>query len=239
MLPVPAWSLILFVLFHFQNEVNSVVPLDSASTPSTVVVLDLDPSCNSGFRGRIRQRARRGEEAAGGLPGPLLSRGAALLGALRGSVIATVLGAQESTMHPGCRMKPEPCPMPMQLRPWPALLSLPVVSSRHASSCFSSEGIFLSASANRVGLQCTGCSQLSPAHSQRQHLMGFMVPNGPQHCQAQEGEARFSEPLCAVIQVAHCKTYFGRWNRGAEISLNVPTKLAWRRRLLRHPTEAA
>ena len=92
------------------------VPLDSASTRSTVVILDMGPSWASGFRGRIRQRAREGGSSWGSLPSPFLSssheshQGAAL-GALRGSVTATVLGAQESTVCISWlqRMKPEHC----------------------------------------------------------------------------------------------------------------------------------
>lgn len=155
-------------LFCFISKMRLTVfvPLDSASTRSTVVVLDLDPSCNSGFRGRIRQRASVGGSSWGSLPGPLLSRGAALP------------GGSERQCNSDCpwspgehyaswlqRMKPEPCPR----CPWCAL-GLPCSHSccfPLASHCHlvSQVRIFLSASANRVGLQCTGCSQLSPQHT--------------------------------------------------------------------------
>lgn len=52
-----------------------------------------------------------------------------------------------------------------------------------------------------------------------------MVPNGPQHCQRQEERQSAYRPPCAVIQVAHCKTCPAGGTGGAEISLNVPTKL--------------
>lgn len=115
--------------------------------------------------GSVREQAREG--AAGGL---FLSssheshRGAAL-GALRGSVIVTVLGAQESTVVLAAEDETTALLMVPLARPWPALLPLLLFSSGITpSSCFSSDD-FLVRFRQQSGSEMHKLFSLSPQHT--------------------------------------------------------------------------
>lgn len=156
---------VFFVLFHFQNEVNSVCPSRFSIHPVHCCSPGLGPFLELWLPWEDPSESKRRRKQLGvSSRTPPLPRGGP--------------GGSERQCNSDCpwspgehcaswlqRMKPEPWPR----CPWCAL-GLPCSPSccfPLASHCHlvSQVRIFLSASANRVGLQCTGCSQLSPQHT--------------------------------------------------------------------------